>query len=75
MSFAVAAAMFVVALYLHARLGWAQVEVAVIMTTSSILGLAFQFGGFDWLQRRLGLLRVGAIAGALLAAAYSLLAA
>lgn len=73
MSFAVAAAMFVVALYLNARLAWNQVEVAVIMTSSSILGLGFQFGGFDWLQRRLGLLRVGALAGLLLSLAYSLL--
>ena len=73
MSFAVAAAMFGVALYLKARLGWAQAQVALIMTVSSTLGLGFQFGGFNALQRRLGLLRVGALAGVALAAAYILL--
>lgn len=57
MSFAVAAAMFVVALYLKVRLGFGPAEVAWVMTASSILGLGFQFGGFDALQRRLGLLR------------------
>ena len=43
------------------------------MTTSSILGLGFQFGGFDALQRRIGLLSVGALSGAALAIAYVLL--
>ena len=73
LSFAVAAAMFGVALYLKARLGWEQGHVAAIMTTSSVLGLAFQFGGFNWLQQRIGLLSVGALAGAALAVAYGLL--
>ena len=49
-------------------------QVAVIMTTSSVLGLGFQFGGFNWLQTRIGLLRVGALAGVTLAAAYATLA-
>ena len=43
------------------------------MTASSILGLGFQFGGFDFLQRRFGLLRVGSLAGVLLGAAYLML--
>ena len=40
---------------------------------SSILGLGFQFGGFDHLQKRIGLLRVGALSGVGLASAYLLL--
>ena len=75
MSFAVAAAMFGVALYLKATLDWDQVQVAVIMTTSSILGLLLQFGGFDMLQRRIGLLRVGTLSGISLSFAYLLLTA
>jgi len=73
LSFAVAAAMFVVALYLQAKLGWDQGAVAAILTGTNVLGLGFQFGGFELLQRRLGLLRVGALSGLSLASAYAAL--
>ena len=41
--------------------------------TVPLESLASQFGGFNWLQQRIGLLRVGALAGAALATAYLLL--